>query len=520
MAKSIKIIFLKQDFSDKEGSLYIRTTEDRKNKRKSLGVKVREYDWNTYFNKKTQLFKVDKRFASADGINDIIKTKLKELSKYDDDLSYLPDEKKSFTKYWEKYIDTIENFGTKIKHEVVYSKLKKFLESRSKTGLLFIEITPSFVRELKLYLTKTKDPKILSTNSVNHYLKVIKSIINKARKEDEYIFSKDPFATIDFKKTIISKNVLSASDLTKLLKISILEKDMYNTCDMFAFQIFSNGMRISDLLLLRWNNFKNDRLNYKMFKTNYPISIPLNANTGTILHEILETNRSYDKLVANHKQEILNEDGSIQSFTIKEIEQELKKISAYELELSDEKKNEYNLQLSTHKIIKYKDYFFRDKNETRSIRLIDAKEALLKRVEEIYLSQVFSQITNIKKNNLNDFVFPLLDNEEFKDINENNDFSKMSLKQYKLLKHATIVYNRKLKTLQKELDIQVTLTSHVARHTFTNLLLLMEDVNLYDVSQSLGHSSLSITQSYIQSGFNTGKIDYINKTMSQSFKRK
>ncbi len=47
----------------------------------------------------------------------------------------------------------------------------------------------------------------------------------------------------------------------------------------------------------------------------------------------------------------------------------------------------------------------------------------------------------------------------------------------------------------------------------------MEDVNLYDISQSLGHASLSITQNYIQSGFNTNKVDYINTTMSEKFKR-
>src|ERR1035437_7639479 len=127
MAKSVTIAFLKQDSTDKEGSLYIRTTEDRLSKRKSLGVKIRESDWKKFFNHKTQLFKSDKRFALAGDINYIIKHKLKELSQNDNELAFLPNEKKSFTKYWEKNIETIENYGTKIKHEVVYAKLKKFL---------------------------------------------------------------------------------------------------------------------------------------------------------------------------------------------------------------------------------------------------------------------------------------------------------------------------------------------------------------------------------------------------------
>lgn len=518
MAKSIRVVFLKQNSSDKVGTLYIRTIEDRITRKKSLGIHLKESEFNKFFDHKKQLFRLDSRFDFEEN-NFIIKNKLRELTKHDENLSYLPDEKKSFIKYWERYIDTIENFGTKIKHEVVLAKLRKFLSSRRKTGLLFIEITPSFIRELKLYLTKEKDPKILSTNTVNHYLKIIKSVISKARKEDEYIYSKDPFATIDFKKAQIVKKVLGPDDITKLLKNYMWHPDLWSIRDMFVFQIFSNGMRVSDLMLLRWNCFKNNRLTYRMFKTNYPISIPLNVNTGTILHEILDSTNSYNQLMGTHKLEILNSDGNVARLNLKEIEEQLRLIAAHELTLSNDKRDEFSSQLITKKLVKYKGYYFKEKNEAQAMRLIDAKEVLIKRVDEFYIQEVFNQIDALKKEHLNEFVFPLLDNEDFKDIDANNDFSKMSIKQYKLLKHATIVYNRKLKILQKETGIDVLLSSHVARHTFTNLLLLMEDVNLYDISQSLGHASLSITQNYIQSGFNTDKVDYINTSMSQKFKR-
>jgi integrase len=518
MAKSISVVFLKQVSSDKVGTLYIRTIEDRITRKKSLGIHLKESEFNKFFDPKKQLFKSDSRFDFEEK-NFIIKNKLKELTKHDENLSYLPDEKKSFTKYWQKYINTIENYGTKIKHEVIFAKLKKFLTSINKTGLLFIEITPSLIRELKLYLTKVKDPKVLSSNTVNHYLKVIKSVINKARKEDEYIYSKDPFATIDFKKSKIVKNVLSPDDITKLLKNYMWHPDLWTIRDMFVFQVFSNGMRVSDLMLLRWNCFKNHRLEYRMFKTNYPISIPLNVNTGTILHEILHSTNSYNQLMASHELDILNSDGNVVSLNLKDIEEQLRPMAAHELTLNNDKRDKFNSLLITKKLIKYKGYYFKEKNEAQVIRLVDAKEVLLKRVDEFYIQEVFNQIAALKKRQLNDFVFPFLDNEAFKDIDSNNDFSKMSIKQYKLLKHATIVYNRKLKILQKETDVQVPLSSHVARHTFTNLLLLMEDVNLYDISQSLGHASLSITQNYIQSGFNTNKVDYINTTMSEKFKR-
>jgi integrase len=137
----------------------------------------------------------------------------------------------------------------------------------------------------------------------------------------------------------------------------------------------------------------------------------------------------------------------------------------------------------------------------------------------MYMLDVFSKIRTGKRNNMNDFVFPILDNDEFKSIDEKNDFSKLTEQQYKSIKHATIVYNRNLKKLQQACLIHTHLSSHVARHSFTNLLLTMKDVNLYDISQSLGHSSIAITQNYINNGFSREKVDYLNREFSKIYRR-
>ena len=52
------------------------------------------------------------------------------------------------------------------------------------------------------------------------------------------------------------------------------------------------------------------------------------------------------------------------------------------------------------------------------------------------------------------------------------------------------------------------------------LLLNMDNVNLYDISQSLGHKKITITQNYIQSGFNNKKIDYLNKDLDKKHRQK
>ena len=126
---------------------------------------------------------------------------------------------------------------------------------------------------------------------------------------------------------------------------------------------------------------------------------------------------------------------------------------------------------------------------------------------------------NKVKNPLN-FVFPVLDNDEFKNIDGNNDFSKITMEQYKRIKHSTIVYDRRLKKVASLCKMNTNLSSHVSRHSFTNLLLNMDNVNLYDISQSLGHKNITITQNYIQSGFNNKKIDYLNKDLDKKHRKK
>ena len=169
--------------------------------------------------------------------------------------------------------------------------------------------------------------------------------------------------------------------------------------------------------------------------------------------------------------------------------------------------------------MKYKNYYIKNDNFIIYTYLIDKKEELIKNLDEAFIQNTFILIQSKMSNKLNNFVFPILKNDAFRDINSKNDFTKISVYQYKMIKHATIVYNRILKVLQQRSGISTPLTSHVARHSFTNLLLTLEDVNLYDLSQSLGHSSISITENHIKSGFNLSRIDDINKKLSNKFGR-
>jgi integrase len=58
---------------------------------------------------------------------------------------------------------------------------------------------------------------------------------------------------------------------------------------------------------------------------------------------------------------------------------------------------------------------------------------------------------------------------------------------------------------------------HSARHTYTSLTLENDEigVNIYDLMNSLGHTSLISTEKYIR-GLNYNKINQLNLSLSKS----
>lgn len=461
MSKTVKVVLIKQSPTDKMGILTIRTIENRKARKKSLGITISESDYKKYFDAQKQRFKTDKRFTQHETLNAIIARQLKEIAKYDNSLEIIPTKDKSIITFWEDYTSKIINHGTRIKHQVVISKMKKYLLARQKNDLKFSEVTSYVVEDILDYITSSNDPKKLSASTVQHYLKIFKSVLKKAIKLDYYYYLKDPFSTISFKTIKRNKPVLSEEDVFKLIQTELTGSDLKLCRNMFVFQIFANGMRVSDILLLQWKNIENGRLKYQMFKTGHSMSIPISFKMALTITQV----RPDDFIPFEEFQKNTTSD--------------------------------FSNDIETPQI---------DLNKQE--RMIEAE----------FMNSTLQRVDDLRKVHGQAFIFPRLKEPDFQLSSSALSKKNISEYQYKLLKHNTIVYNRQLKKIQKICGIETPLTSHVARHSFTNLLLSLENVNIYDLSQSLGHSSVKITEAYIKSGFKLDKIDYLNNQISDIFK--
>lgn len=539
MGKSTDVIL--KLTSDKEGIIYVRTIVDGVQRRKSIKEKILKKDWETYYNPKTKRFRVDKRFDRHTAINDKLDYYFNLLPTYHNDLGKMSDSRKSFIKYWTDLINLENNEGTKIKHKVIFSKLNKYLKNRNRSELLFSEIDQHFVKQLKSHFEKSKDPKKLSTNTVNHYLKVIHSILNKAKKDDYFHYPIDPFSSIIYKRDKILKPVLSEMEIKSIIETKLTDKKLILIRDIFLFQLFANGMRVSDFLLLKIGNIRNTRISYMMYKTKTNTSLPVNKLIAQILCRILSLGDLYalvsqDKSleipvkymkevfsIRNKKKSLPFNPPTTLSVSINELD-ELIKIVLKPSKLKPSKKGdlyedfnklredaEKRVEDSVNPLFIYKGYQVR-KSDLDVIKLIDIKSNLNLIIDEEFLKLFQKKIDSMEENK---FVFPILSERLFSDL-KFNKVNNLDEEQYKNLKHNTIVYNRQLKVLQTKTKVKTNLTSHVARHSYASLLLDFQ-VNLYDISLSLGHSSLKVTENYLKSGFDTKRIDYLSDKLNDKF---
>ena len=118
-------------------------------------------------------------------------------------------------------------------------------------------------------------------------------------------------------------------------------------------------------------------------------------------------------------------------------------------------------------------------------------------------------LMNYLAKNANEYVFKdFIKSNIFENYKKENHFTIEQHKYYKLL---LTKYDTQLKKLSKTYELSEIISSHNSRHTFTNEILKLENINVNDIRMLLGHSNIATTQNYIQTGFQSEKTDDLQK---------
>jgi integrase len=268
-------------------------------------------------------------FESVSKLNSFIEEKLENFIKIDGKKEFIEKENKTLNHWFKILISGMYNQGTILRYTNVLNLLEMYQLSTHSTKIIYLkDINSDFVFSFRNWLLTDpiagQNRKRNSLNSTNYKLKCLKSVINKCHLNNYYNFIVNPFDHIKLKELHFPIEVLTFDELQRLINTELVEvyrrkvptkdgvslwgkpieggveernkKNQRYKCKhtlneirtYFLFQLYSQGIRVSDMITLKWTHFKqadnnNLRILKVMMKTKEPIRILVNNNMLSLL---------------------------------------------------------------------------------------------------------------------------------------------------------------------------------------------------------------------------------------------
>lgn len=323
MLTSKKVILKVDRRNPKYGYLKLQTIIDSKAKEKTLKRKIQVKHWNstTMHVRSTEpdAKKINQEIQEA--LHTLPNTKVSQSKKVKEE---------SFFDFAYKKLQVIHLKSTRDVKLYALNKLKEFVEIEGKDDLLFNEINPFFVEKFYNHLKTTMNKK----SSANAYMIIFRYFINEADKYDVYTYSKDPFKQLSISRVNNTHSVMTPYEVELFFQYEPKDKSYLLVQSAFGFMMYCAGIRISDLLNLKWKNFKRQGesyfIEYRMQKTSKLMQTKLSLDA---LEYLLPFIAEYgeDKLIGykNLKKQIEEEKESLESLR-KELK-DLRPVSIYEV---------------------------------------------------------------------------------------------------------------------------------------------------------------------------------------------
>jgi len=132
-----------------------------------------------------------------------------------------------------------------------------------------------------------------SNNTIHSNLKVFKMLCNKAVKEGVIELQNNPFTRFNFKWENVEKIFLTEEEVLAIQKVELKADSVMNIHkDLFVFASFTGGIRVSDLLTLRWEDFDGVNLRLFVLKTKSHLSIKVPNIALKILKKYRKENQT------------------------------------------------------------------------------------------------------------------------------------------------------------------------------------------------------------------------------------
>ncbi len=171
-----------------------------------------------------------------------------------------------FFVFGKQYTEELNIKGNYSGYKRVNTIIKKLKNFHKNMPLKMDEITVNYINNYQTYM---KSELKNGVNTVHSNLKVIRRILNLAVNrdllDDKYI---NPFKRIQLVTAEGKKAYLTNDELIAIENLKIKPKIKMALCrDMYVFAAYTGGIRVSDLLLLKWKDYDGVRIEFTVKKT-------------------------------------------------------------------------------------------------------------------------------------------------------------------------------------------------------------------------------------------------------------
>jgi site-specific recombinase XerD len=203
-----------------------------------------------------------------------------------------------FKEVADRYLSEQEQCGNYDVYKTERARLKRFYEFTKNAKLTFPEITSDLLQRYIVFLKSAKrfrynensPVKPLSERTITNHLVIIRTIFNRAisakqASKDDYPFGADGKVPIKFSES--AKIGLDDLEIKNLEQLNLsAELPIYNNArNIWLTEYYFAGMRVTDCLLLKWTDFQNDRLYYKMSKNGEAGSVKIPSKALAIIEQ-------------------------------------------------------------------------------------------------------------------------------------------------------------------------------------------------------------------------------------------
>ena len=296
MASTINVVLRKKLNPDGTYPLALRVTNNRKSTYIYLKQNLKESEWDA------EAQKVRKSHPNSARLNSLIIAKKSEIN---DQLIALDQEKKDtsvavvrktirqkagvgFFEQAKIYCSELEKNGKFNRKSADSPRINRFKEFIGQSEIAFVEISPSLLRQFQAYL---RGERRVSERTVVNHLVVIRTIFNQAIAAGLVDLKYYPFGKgkVSIKFPDSAKIGLTAEEV-KLLEDAELTEGLHHARNLWLISFYFAGMRVSDVLRLKWSDFQNDRLYYAMGKNLKAGSLKVPEKARRILEEYSREN--------------------------------------------------------------------------------------------------------------------------------------------------------------------------------------------------------------------------------------